>query len=284
MLNTASSSPSYDAFFQREGVNPFVDTAHNTICRFAVDAGTASYIAAQRLVMDGHLPDPDSVRVEEFINYFGQGFEPPAEDAFAIHIEGAPSPFGRENQWLIRVGLQGRVTEAEERQVIARSVEAWLKFNPKVVSSYRQLGYEYRRVSYDDILISTMVAGEVAAGHSVAALYEVEFHQGAEGHAATAHIRYEDPDTGDVRETSREFYKSEFSTALEEASPRFLRDAAVAEYAEVLRGSYWARGSRLETVRRLAQRVSRLLPDDPDVAEFVDLVTQAERIAPGDIS
>ena len=37
--------------------------------------------------------------------------------------------------------------------------------------------------------------------------------------------------------------------------------------------SYWARGSSLEEVMVLAQRVNTLLPDDPDVTEFADLVT-----------
>ena len=67
----------YDAFFTREGVNPAVDTTHNNFCRFAVDVDTASYTVAWQLVLDGRLPDPDSIRVEEFINHFAQGFEPP---------------------------------------------------------------------------------------------------------------------------------------------------------------------------------------------------------------
>ena len=56
---TVNAALSYDAFFSREGVNPFVDTGHNNFCRFAVDVDTASYTAARRLVMDGRLPDPD---------------------------------------------------------------------------------------------------------------------------------------------------------------------------------------------------------------------------------
>ena len=97
----------YDAFFAREGVNPAIDTTHNNFCRFAVDVDTVSYTVAWQLVVDGRLPDPDSVRVEEFINHFDQGFGPPADDPFAVQIEGAPSPFGGEGRWLIRVGLQG---------------------------------------------------------------------------------------------------------------------------------------------------------------------------------
>ena len=65
---------------------------------------------------------------------------------------------------------------------------------------------------------------------------------------------------------------------IEDALPRFQLDVAVAEYAEVLRGSYWAQDSSLEDVLTLSQRVGALLPNDHDVAEFVDLVTRAELI------
>jgi hypothetical protein len=56
----------------------------------------------------------------------------------------------------------------------------------------------------------------------------------------------------------------------------------VAEYAEILRGSYWAEGSSLATVLEEAERVSRLLLDNPDVVEFVDLVRRASTIADRD--
>ena len=53
----------------------------------------------------------------------------------------------------------------------------------------------------------------------------------------------------------------------------------MAEFAEVLRQSYWSRKSSLTTVCELAQQVSALLPDDADVTEFINLVAQAERLA-----
>ena len=83
----------YDlTFFRHYGVNPFIDTEDDHLSTFAMDVDTASYTVARRFVMDGNLPDPDSVRVEEFINYFDYGYEPPSDDAFAIHMEGSPSP------------------------------------------------------------------------------------------------------------------------------------------------------------------------------------------------
>ena len=107
----------YDlTFFKHYGVNPFIDTEDDYLSTFAMDVDTASYTVTRRFVRDGHLPDPEAVRVEEFVNFFRQGYEPPEEDSFAIHVEGSPSPFGNENHWLMRVGLQGRVVTAEERK------------------------------------------------------------------------------------------------------------------------------------------------------------------------
>ena len=92
-------------FFKHYGVNPFIDTEDDHLSTFAIDVDTASYTVARRFVQDRNMPDPDSVRVEEFVNYFDQGYERPTEAAFAIHVDGSPSPFGGPKHWLMRVGL-----------------------------------------------------------------------------------------------------------------------------------------------------------------------------------
>ena len=94
-------------------------------------------------------------------------------------------------------------------------------------------------------------------------------------------VRHEDPDTGEVQEIAREFGKSELSKAFGEMAPRFQLAAVVAEYAEVLRESFWAQGSSLAEVRRMAERVAELLPEDGNVQEFLSLVSRAEGIAGG---
>ena len=269
----------YDGFFQREGVNPLVDTEHNVRCSFNVNVDTASYIKARRDVQDGRLPDPESVRVEDFINYFDQEYNPPAEDPFAVHIEGGPSPFGDEQPWMIRFGLQGSLPDKQEAQLIAKDAKAWVEFNPEVVTRYRQLGYEYSRVSRDT---STLIAGEVYAGHTVTALWEVELREGSKGRVATAYISFEDPVTGETRRISRDLDRSEFGTMFEQASTRFQLSAVVAEYAEILRQSHRAVGGSLTEVRKEAQRLSALLPADPDIAEFVYLVSRAEQVSNAD--
>ena len=107
----------YDlTFFKHTGVNPFIDTEEINLSTFAIDVDTASYTVARRFLMDGNMPDPESVRVEEFVNYFDQDYEPPEGDAFAIHIDGSPSPFGGEKHWMMRVGLQGETVAEEDRK------------------------------------------------------------------------------------------------------------------------------------------------------------------------
>jgi hypothetical protein len=49
----------------------------------------------------------------------------------------------------------------------------------------------------------------------------------------------------------------------------------VAEYAEVLRNSYWAKNISLDSVKSEAERVGSRLSEDENVAEFVNLMRQA---------
>ena len=163
-------------------------------------------------------------------------------------------------------------------QNIAKDTKIQVDFNPEVVRSYRLLGYENRAVKDEQFRDDTVDAGEVGAGHNVTALYEMKLHDDAEGMLATVRVRYEDPDSGEVSEIESSFQRSELTSEFEEASPRFQLSAVVAEYAEILRESFWAQEGSLGKVVAEASRVLRLLPEDSDVAEFAALVTQAERI------
>ena len=52
----------------------------------------------------------------------------------------------------------------------------------------------------------------------------------------------------------------------------------MAEYAEILRESYWAQESSLEYVAWEARRIAEYLPHDADVTEFAKLVGRASRL------
>jgi len=164
-------------------------------------------------------------------------------------------------------------------QMIALDAKVQVDFNPEVVARYRLIGFENRAVADEEFRDDTVDAGEIGAGHSVTALYEIKLHPDAAGRIATVYMRWEDPDTHEVTELSRDFDSGDVAGSFSAAAPHFQWDVVVAEYAEILRGSYWAEGSTLATVLEEAERVGRLLPDDPDVAEFVDLVRRASTIA-----
>lgn len=111
-----AATPYGGVTYQDPGTNPWVDPARDDHSTFALDIDTASYAIAQRYVQDGHQPDPASVRVEEWVNAFAQGYPSPEEDAFAIVADGGPTPFTAEDEVLLRIGLQARAVAARDRQ------------------------------------------------------------------------------------------------------------------------------------------------------------------------
>jgi Ca-activated chloride channel family protein len=79
---------------------------------------------------------------------------------------------------------------------IAKDVKLQLRFNPETVASYRLIGYENRLLAKEDFDDDTKDAGEMGAGHSVTALYEITPIGGREAEAdlATLELRYKMPD------------------------------------------------------------------------------------------
>jgi Ca-activated chloride channel family protein len=107
----------YDlTFFENYGVNPRIDTLDDPLSTFAVDVDTGSYTIGRRWIRDGNLPDDDSVRVEEYVNFFDMGYSPPADGPFSITVDGGPVPYTENDryQW-IRIGLQSFVVPDEDR-------------------------------------------------------------------------------------------------------------------------------------------------------------------------
>jgi Ca-activated chloride channel family protein len=97
------------------GPNPIVRTGTDPLSTFAMDVDTASYTYARRTLRDGHLPLPDEVRIEEFVNYFAYDYSPPTSGPFGMEAEVAASPF-TPGKHLVRIGLQGR--QVRDRQPV----------------------------------------------------------------------------------------------------------------------------------------------------------------------
>jgi len=95
--------------------NPFVVASHDPLSTFGADVDTASYEIFKKHVQElGQLPSPESVRLEEFVNYFRYDYPIPdweAERPFNVAVEAAPSAFS--DTTLLRVGIQGKVVPPE---------------------------------------------------------------------------------------------------------------------------------------------------------------------------
>lgn len=444
--------------FDGTDVNPFVDARQDNQSTFAIDVDTGSYTLMRNYLSDyGQLPPADSVRVEEYVNFFDYNYPRPSkEDAFAIHIDGARTPYGEdENYHLVRVGIQGYEVPADERPdallifvidvsgsmdqsnrlglvkqslrllvdelresdrvgivvygsnarvvldptyverrddiiraidnlrpegatnaeegivegyrmadrylldgqvtrlivlsdgvanvgdttaesildharrgislstygfgmgnyndtlmeqladqgdgtyayvdtlreaqrvfvtdltstlvTIAKDAKVQVEFNPEVVWHYRLIGYENREVADADFRNDTVDAGEIGAGHSVTALYEMRLADDAElsDPAMIVRIRFQDPETGNVREISQSAEPTNFAISLADADNGLQLAAVVAEYAEMLKHSYWARGNSMSNVWVDVETVSMRFASDTEVLQFADLVEAA---------
>ncbi len=102
--------------YKDHGKNAWVEATKDQLSTFAADVDTASYTIARRKLTEGALPPAAAVRVEEFVNYFGYGYAPPAAgQPFAVHVDAAPSPFNSGRQ-IVRVGVTTKAKSIAERK------------------------------------------------------------------------------------------------------------------------------------------------------------------------
>ncbi|MEE9270163.1 MAG: von Willebrand factor type A domain-containing protein [Candidatus Krumholzibacteria bacterium] len=174
---------------------------------------------------------------------------------------------------------------------IAKDVKIQIEFNPAKVKSYRLIGYENRVLEKEDFNNDKKDAGELGAGHSVTALYEVVpvgpdgdlsyldefkyFHVGIDPDAfasreiLTVSFRYKPP-AGD---TSRLITKTvmESDTRFDKASDDFRFSAAVAEFGMLLGDSAYKGKACFEDVLAVAKE-AKGKDEQGYRAEFIQLV------------
>jgi Ca-activated chloride channel family protein len=110
-----AASPYDGTTFDDPGINPITDTDEDRDSTFAMDVDTASYGIARRFAADGNLPDPASIRVEEWVNAFDQDYPAPDDETFAVFVDGGPSPFIDDDELLLRIGIRARDTADRAR-------------------------------------------------------------------------------------------------------------------------------------------------------------------------
>jgi Ca-activated chloride channel family protein len=87
---------------------------------------------------------------------------------------------------------------------IAKDVKIQIEFNPRQVASYRLIGYENRLLRAEDFNDDKKDAGEIGAGHSVTALYELVPADGQSQAAPVDELKYQEPHAATDAATSGE--------------------------------------------------------------------------------
>lgn len=460
-LEPPNDEPYNDTFFENYGVNPRIDTEDDPLSTFALDVDTGSYTIARAWINDGSMPDKDSVRVEEFVNYFDQGIDAPLDAPFSISADGGPTPFMENDRYqLVRLVVQSKVVPDDDRPdakltfvidvsgsmseelpkvqsaletlveslrpsdevaivvygsnsrvlldhtpvansnailgvldelttdgstnaeeglrigytqaseafdsdainrvillsdgvanvgntgsdsildtikessidginlvtvgfglgnyndtlmeqlandgdgfyayvdtqreaerlfsndltgtllTVAKDAKTQVEFNPETVERYRLIGFENRAIADEDFRDDTIDAGEIGAGHTVTALYEIKLDDSVSSAnsgdvLATTFLRWEDPQTGAVTEYEKPVLRSDLAASYDATAPHFQLSATVAAWAEVMRESYFATEGGVITIDAVAAEAARLadgpLADDVNVAELADL-------------
>ncbi len=182
---------------------------------------------------------------------------------------------------------------------VARDVKIQVEFNPTRVSEYRLIGYENRLLAARDFNDERKDAGELGAGHTVTALYELVppgadarcdapvldplRYQGATeaaraGELLTVKARYKTASGS----TSQRIVKrvEEVNTTIEQSSENLRFAAGVASFAMLLRGSKFGAGADLFRARELvAGALGR--DEDGDRRELLRLFSEVAQIGLG---
>ena len=171
-------------------------------------------------------------------------------------------------------------------QVVAKDLKVQVEFDQKVIDRWRLIGYENRVLDNEDFADDSVDAGDIGAGHSVTALYEIDLSdtidqidEENQGSIATIRMRFKEP-TGDVS-TEYEWIllPEERTSSFELASPSLKFASAVSEFGEILRGSPHSEGKRFEDIKAIAQQAMSESSSTISKEEFLDLVDIAQSLS-----
>ncbi|WP_324783960.1 vWA domain-containing protein [Streptomyces sp. H51] len=163
----------------------------------------------------------------------------------------------------------------------ARDAKAQVSFDPATVADVRLVGYDDRRVADDDFRDDRVDGGEVGPGHTVTALYAVRTRPGADGHLATATVRWLDPATRAPHERSGDLETGALHDTVGAASPRFQVTAVAAYFADALRagadrGRDMPGAPGLAALHETASKLARQTEDE-QVRHLATAIAQAHR-------
>ena len=183
---------------------------------------------------------------------------------------------------------------------IAKDVKIQIEFNPAVVTEYRLIGYENRALRREDFNNDKIDAGEIGAGHTVTAIYEISLANkggnlvdplrykskittktvpgGSDKELAFLRLRYKKPDSDKSVLLETPVGKDQIIVDMNSTSKRYQFSASVAGFAQLLRGGQFTQQYSYTDVASMAI-VSKGVDQYGYRGEFVQLVELANTLS-----
>lgn len=177
--------------------------------------------------------------------------------------------------WALQEILTGK------SQLVARDVRLRVTFRPQAVLQYRLLGHEAARLAG---LLPARPEADFRSGQTATAVYEVLLRPKGSEEVAQAELSWVEPGTTVRRTQTRKLTRAMFASTVSASQPSLVAAAALAEVAELLRDSPFARqppnpGS-LARAMELAGVVDTRLRARPAFTEFMAMIQRAQKAKP----
>lgn len=149
---------------------------------------------------------------------------------------------------------------------VCKDVKFQVEFNPEVVEKYRLIGYSNRVMANKDFDDDTKDGGEIGAGHTVTALYELILNEDSDDTILNLNIRFKKPS----EETSKLLtYPVDFSSYKRNPGDDFCFQSAVAEFGLIASHSEYPEDADLDDVIDILESIDL---NDEYKEEFLELV------------
>ncbi len=119
LADLAVPRPPNTEAFANQDASPLKIASEEPVSTFSIDVDTASYSVLRSSLTNGYVPSPESVRIEELINYFPYAYPPPGERGapFRPTVTVSETPWNADTL-LMQIGIQGRQPATDDRPAL----------------------------------------------------------------------------------------------------------------------------------------------------------------------
>ena len=164
-------------------------------------------------------------------------------------------------------------------KVAASDVKVQVEWNPRRVTSYRQIGYAKHQLKKEQFRDNTVDAAEIGAAEAGNALYAVQVNPAGEGPLGTVRVRFRVPNTSDYREHEWIVPYATPAPALDQASSTLRLAATASAFSEWLVASPFAAEVTPDKLLGHLRGIPEMNPADPRPKQLETMIRQAKTIS-----